>query len=124
MLDHCEEYASDLLKETGECYPFGAFIDTVGQVHPLEMEVDDKNMPTIEKVVQTLEKYCKTEMAEKRIRGYAVTYEVEIALSETEKKECIAIDIVHQNEVAPLFYLPFTKSELGVGVEEVFAVKR
>ena len=124
MLDHCVEYATDLLKEQGESYPFGAFIDTIGNVHPLEMEVDKKNTPTIGKVIETLEKYCVEEMNEKRMTGYALTYEVEIALSENETKDCIAIDIKHKDEETPLFYLPFTKSDLGVGVQEIFAVKR
>lgn len=124
MLDHCEEYATDLLKETGEAYPFGAFTDTAGQVHPLEMEIDKKNVPNIGKVVEALHTYGKTELAAQKIGGYAVTYECEIQISEEEKLDCIAIDITHPAEETPLFYLPFRVSDLGVGVDELFAVKR
>lgn len=124
ILEHCEEYSTDLLKETGEAYPFGAFTDTLGQVHPLEMEIDKKNVPTIGKVVEALRKYGQSELTEKRINGYAVTYECEIQISEDEKLDCIAIDITHSAEETPLFYLPFSVSEVGVGVYELFAVKR
>jgi hypothetical protein len=124
LLDHCVEYASDLLIETGESYPFGGFIDTIGNVHPLEMEIDKKNVPTIGKVIESLTKYGETEMAANKMKGYAVTYEVSVALSENKEQDCIAIDIKHIEGDQPLFYLPFTKDDEKMSVGELFAVAR
>lgn len=123
MLDHCAEYASDLLIEMGEAYPFGAFIDTIGNVHPLEMEVDKKNLPNIGQVINGLEKYCKAEMEAERMKGYALSFEVAVELSENEMQDCIAIQIHHKEETCPTFYLPFKKDGEKTIVEELFAVK-
>ena len=40
LLDHVVEYATELLTETGESYPFAAYIDLKGNHHPLEMEIN------------------------------------------------------------------------------------
>ena len=126
LLDHCVEYAKELLEETGEAYPFGGFIDTIGNVHPLEMEVDKKNMPTIGKVIETLTKYGEVEMKGNRMRGFAITYEVSMQLTDDGKEQdCIAIDITHQEQEIPAFYLPFDKNEDGeMEIGELFAVNR
>lgn len=124
LLEHCDEYATELLKGTGECYPFAAYIDTIDNVHPLEMEIDPKNMPTVGVVLEGLEKYCKEEMAAERMKAYALCCEAEVAISEDEVLTTISIDITNPNDEAPLFYLPYTTSEMGVGVQELFAVKR
>ncbi|UKN01864.1 hypothetical protein K6119_19255 [Paracrocinitomix mangrovi] len=124
LLDHCVEYATDLLNETGEAYPFGGFIDSVGQVHPMEMEIDNKNVPNIGKVVQTLSKFGNEELSHDRIRAYAVTYEVKVDISEDETQDCIAIDIKNPEEELPVFYLPFQKREEEMLIGELFAVAR
>ena len=120
------EYASELLKETGECYPFGAFLDTIENVHPLEMEVNPKKLPNIGQVMEHLEKYCKTEVAEKRMNGYALCYEVGYTLDADEgEQQAIAIEMQHlSDEVEHNYYLPFSKKgdELELGL--LFAVKR
>jgi len=108
LLDHSVEYASELLLETGDCYPFGAYLDTVGNVHPLEMEIDTKNVPQLGKVVEGLTAYCTTEMAEKRMNAYCVSYEVKVQLAEDQTTDAIAFEIVHQTEQnIPKYYLPF-----------------
>lgn len=127
MLEHSVEYASELLTETGESYPFGAFIDTIGNVHPLEMEIDRKKIPNIGQVIDVLTKYCEVELKNERLRGYALAYEVKLQL-ETEKDpvDAIAIDMKHvdQDDV-PLFYLPFSFEEnKKARPGELFAVKR
>lgn len=123
-IEHCETYARELLLETGEAYPFGAFVDTIGNVHPMEMEIDKKNIPTIGKVVETLKKFGEEEMSEKRMLAYALCYEVSYRLSEDSgEMDAIAIDLKHQNEDVPLFYLPFEKGE-EMEVGDLFAVAR
>ncbi|WP_070138238.1 hypothetical protein [Crocinitomix algicola] len=127
LLKHCVEYASDLLVETGESYPFGAFIDTIGNVHPLEMEIDTKNVPTIGQVIENLKGYCEGEMKASKMNGYALAYEVALQLEEGQDKiDAISIDMKHiENEEPPLFYLPFKLIEPKKGEPgEIFGVKR
>ncbi|MDA7803102.1 hypothetical protein N8987_00815 [Crocinitomix sp.] len=127
LLAHSVEYATELLNETGESYPFGAFIDTIGNVHPLEMEIDPKKVPTIGEVVENLKTYCEGEMKASKMNGYALAYEVSLQLDEGDEPiDAIAIDMKHlENEEPPLFYLPFTTVERRiVEVGELFGVQR
>lgn len=127
MLAHSVEYATDLLNETGEAYPFGAFLDTIANVHPLEMEIDTKNVPQNGKIVESLRTYCETEMAEGRVTGYALAYEVKVQLKEGEDSvDAISIEMVHITEKElPHFYLLFkVLADKKVEVGELFGVKR
>lgn len=125
ILAHSIEYAKDLLDNTGEFYPFGAFIDKVGQVHPLEMDVDKNNMPTNGKVIETLEKYCEKELEIKNILAYGVTYEAAVKVSEDKELDTICIHINNSEESdTPDFYMPFKIEGNKVKYDEIFAVKR
>lgn len=135
MLDHVTEYATELLHETGDCYPFGAFIDRAGNVHPLEMEIDKNNIPQLHKVVDALNTYCKTEFENKNIAGYCISYEVRVTLNEHETTDAVAFDITHVSEQnLPQYYLPFKiipKDQWSddpdfkrAEVREIFAVRR
>jgi len=126
LMDHSIDYAQDLLDETLEFYPFGAWIDTKGGVHPLEFEFDKKQMPTVEKVLSELKVYCDSEMAENKMNAYALTFESELVLAEGESAvKCISLDIVHQNEKnIPKFYVPYSIGEDNtVTYSELFGVK-
>ena len=127
ILDHSSEYAKELLTETGELYPFGAFIGREGHVHPLEFDYDKKNMPTNEKVVETLTKYCREEMKEGKILAYGLTYEASVQLVEGgDFIETFTVDIsTDEEERIPLYYYPYNIQEEGELVfGEPFAVKR
>lgn len=108
LLEHSLEYAKELLNETGECYPFAAYADRKGVVHPLEMEVDKNNIPQAGKVTETLRKYCETESFEKRMTAYCLAYEVAVQFTETEKGDAIAFELIdsEQNH-KEIIYLPF-----------------
>ncbi|NOQ73669.1 MAG: hypothetical protein GQ574_16805 [Crocinitomix sp.] len=127
LLTHSVEYATELLVEMGESYPFGAFADTIGNVHPLEMEIDTKKMPTIGQVIDNLTGYCEGEMKASKMTGYALAYEVKLQLEEdAEAIDAIAFDIKHvEADDIALYYLPFTTMpERKATVGELFAVKR
>lgn len=128
LLTHSVEYATEILTDTGECYPFGAFLDTIGNVHPLEMEVEDtKNMPTIGKVVQALTTYCETEYAAAKMRGYALSYEVKLQLAvDAEPTDAICFEMTHCDQpTIDLYYLPFKSlGDKKATIGELFAVKR
>lgn len=128
ILNHSFEYAKDLLEDTGQCYPFGAFVDKSGQVHPLEFEIEDKkNIPNNEAVINGLRKFCMTEMNENRIIAWGITCEADVMLEEGKPAiETISIDI-HDNENSeiPVYYFPYERSEDGeILFGETFAVKR
>ncbi len=126
ILDHSLEYAKGLLVEHKEFYPFGAFTDKTGQVHPLEFDVDTKNIPNNGKVIDTLEKYCSKELQESRLTGYGLTFEVQLQLSEDSPVvDAIAIEIYHANEEnIPMYYLPYSIQDDEVSFDSVFAVKK
>ncbi len=127
IIDHCLEYVTELLEDTGEFYPFGAFLGNNGIVHPLEYEFDKKNMPTNGKVIEWLEKFCTEELDSKGIRSFGITYDVTIQLEENKpSKDAVCIDITMREEPhAPLFYIPYKLDKQGKAVfEEMFAVKR
>ena len=127
LLTHSVEYATELLEETGESYPFGAFADTIGNVHPLEMEIDTKKVPTIGQVIDNLTGYCEGEMKASKMTGYALAYEVKLQLEEdADAIDAIAFDIKHaEADEVDLYYLPFTITpEKKATVGDLFAVKR
>lgn len=127
IIDHSSEYAKDLLTDTGQCYPFGAYVDNTGIVHPLELEIDKKNIPNNETVIEELKKYCETELQEKRIVAYGLTYEASVQLEvDSDNIDTIAIDIVSSSdEISPIYYYPYAIDKEGtVEFGEAFAVNR
>lgn len=128
IIDHSFEYAKDLLADTGQCYPFAAFIDRGGIVHPLEFEIEDKkNMPNNEIVISGLTKYCETEFKAGRIRAFGLTYEANVQLEiDADGIETIAMDIVDsKDKEIPMYYFPYEfDSNKNVVFGETFAVRR
>ncbi len=127
IIEHSFEYANDLLTDTGQCYPFGAYVDNSGIVHPLELEIDKKNIPNNETVIKGLKKYCETEFHEKKIKAYGITYEATVQLEvDGENVDTIAIDVVdNSDEVPPIYYFPYNIDNAGtVEFGETFAVRR
>jgi hypothetical protein len=113
LLDHVVEYATELLIETGESYPFAAYIDLKGNHHPLEMEIDPKHIPQIGKVIENLTNYCVEEMKEKRMRGYSLSYEVKIQLDEKTTTDAICFEFHHCEEKnLAKFFLPYTATKI------------
>ena len=127
LMDHSIDYAQDLLDETKEFYPFGAWIDTKGGVHPLELEFDKKQMPTVEKVLEDLKSYCENELKDNKMKAYCLTYEAELVLeAEKDAVKCIALDLIHVDEMEiPNFYVPYYINENNeVEYQELFGVKK
>lgn len=127
VIEHSFEYARELLEETGEFYPFGAYLDRRGQVHPLEFELDKKNMPTNGQVIEGLTKYCNSEMDMGNIKAFGISFEAGVQMHEDEEPiNTIAIDIsLMGDEIEPVYYFPYTKNSKGkIEFGETFAVKR
>lgn len=127
LIDHSYEYASDLLNDTGEFYPFAAFTDKAGQVHPLEFEVDKNNIPPNSKVLEALAAWCTGEFAKNEITGYALVFEASVTLEEGKAPidtVCMDIATVDQENI-PLYYFPYeVKKDGTVDYDEAFAVLR
>ena len=127
IIDHSIEYAQDLIEGTLEFYPFGAFVDTIGNVHPLEFEFDTKKMPQVEEVLESLKAYCEAEMENGKMHAFGLTYESELVLEEgKDAVKCISLDIKHKDETdIPTFYQSYTIEEDNeVVYGEVFGVKK
>jgi hypothetical protein len=127
ILDHSSEYAKELLIDTGELYPFGAYIGLEGNVHPVEYEYDKKNMPTVGVVIDALSKYCETEMKEGKILAYGLTYEASVQLEkDADFVDTFVIDIVIKDGTdVPLYYYPYhISANKTVTFDDPFAVKR
>jgi len=127
IIDHSLEYVTDLLEDTGEFYPFGAYVGNEGIVHPLEYEYDKRNMPTNGQVIEWLENFCNEELENKMIRAYCITYDVTIQLEEDKPAtDAVCFDITNPAEPdTPLFYIPYKIDKQDkVIFEEMFAVKR
>ena len=127
IINHSIEYAEDLIEGTLEFYPFGAYIDTIGNVHPLEFEINPKKMPKVEEVLESLTTYCEGEMKNGKMHAYGLTFESELVLEEgADTVKCISIDIKHKDEDdVPMFYQSYTiEEENNVVYGEIFAVKK
>lgn len=127
IIDHSFEYAKVLLEETKQCYPFGAFIDRSGQVHPLEFDVENaKSIPDNETVRESLRKYCKTEFDNGKIIACGLTYEASVIVKEgDEPVETILMEIYANNDNnIPFYHFPYSFISEGIEFGEPFAVKR
>lgn len=127
ILEHSREYAKELLIDTGELYPFGAYIGLEGNAHPVEYEYDKKNMPTVGVVIEALSKYCETELKEGNILAYGLTYEASVQLEkDADFVDTFVIDItIKDGTDVPLYYYPYQISaNKTVTFDDPFAVKR
>ena len=118
LVEHCLETAKQMLDQTNEFHPFGAFLGKNGTVHPLGVEVDKKNIPSNGDLIQQLNDLAKTE----NIEHYSLCYEVSIQL-ETSRNPTDAICVEIKVKDVPKFYLPFSKAGETFVYEEVFAVE-
>lgn len=127
ILEHSSEYAKGLLMDTGEIYPFGAYIGIEGNVHPVEYDYDKKNMPTVGVVIDALTKFCDSETKAGKMLAYGLTYEASVQLEkDADFVDTFVIDITTKDAAkAPLYYYPYQISaNMTVKFNEPFAVKR
>lgn len=126
LLDHCRNYAMDLLIETGELFPFGALTDADGRTHHREVEVDPKQAPSNGEIMESLLKYFQEEFDEQGAHAYALAYEASVQLDKDNHTDAIAVDIRHREiPDIPIYYFPFTFSaDKQMAFGEGFAVKR
>ena len=121
------EYATDMLEQSEELHPFGAFTDNSGQVHPIEMEIDKKNIPSNGKVIETLWNLCQEEMEANRITAFGITIESALKFSEEEDSmDVIVVIPQHKTEAdLPAYCTPFTMKDGGkLELGEMFAVDK
>ncbi len=123
LLDHCSDFSKNLLIETKDMYPFGAFISSSGQLHPLEMEF--KKGIKNEIVINALHTYLTSEYKEGNILAYATVYEVDFQLSEQDSPQsAFAVDIESKYSDVPIYYFPFVINDEEVSFQAPFAVAR
>ncbi len=126
LLDHCQNYSSDLLMETGEIFPFGALTDASGRTHHREVEVNLKAVPPNGEIINDLMAYFEDQYQNHEAIGFAIAYESRVQLDKKNATDAVAIDMkFRDDEDLPMFYLPFSFSEEDghVMFGELFAVK-
>lgn len=127
IIEHSTEYALGLIEETGELHPFGAYTDMSGQVHPLEMEIDKKNVPTNGKILEVLWNYCMEELEAKKISAFGITIESSLKFEEGEDEVDVIVTIPNHNieNDLPAYCTPFViKKEGKIECGEMFAVDK
>jgi hypothetical protein len=127
LLSHCENYASEMLMETGEFFPFGALTDHEDRTHHREVEVDLRDIPSNGEIMDDLLEYFEDQYKNHEAKGFALCYEAKIHLDENKSTDAVAIDIKFKGfDELPLFYIPFSHpiEEPQVLFGEMFAVKR
>lgn len=124
LLEHCEAFTKELLNETKDFYPFGAFVSKAEQVHPLELEPENKNSTQNGQVVESLLKYLTNEYEAGEVIAYATVYEAQLKLAENEPEiTAFAVEIINKESEEPTFYFPFEIKDNVVTYREMFAVK-
>ena len=127
LLSHCENYATDLIMETGEFAPFGALTDASGLTHHREVEIDPRDVPSNGEIIEELQKYFIDQYENHGAQGYAIACEAAVQLDENTKTDAIGIDIRFRDENnIPMFYIPFTMNwdTRQATYGKMFAVKR
>lgn len=126
LLNHCKNYAADLLMETGELFPFGALTDASGLTHHREVEINEKKIPSNGEMIDLLLSYFTDEMKNHEALAYALCCEASVKLNEQTVIDAISIDIRHRDfPEIPVYYYPFSlREEEEVTFGEMFAVKR
>ncbi len=127
LLSHCENYATEMLMETGEFAPFGVLTDAKGLTHHREVEIDLSNVLSNGEIIEELETYFEDQYKNHDARGYAIACEAKVQLDEKKATDAISIDIRYKDEKEiPMFYIPFSVEweSSAVKFEEKFAVKR
>ena len=127
IIDHCYEFAEDLLNETGEFHPYAVTIDNDGNFRPVGYQGDEDITQKSGEVLEVIHQYCEEQLVEGTIRAYGLTYEASIQLEEGgEETDAVIIDIVHSEfDSIPLYCFPY--KVLGKGIVqfgESFAIRR
>jgi len=127
ILDHSLDYAIEMIEETSELHPFGAFTDKAGQVHPLEMEIDKKQVPTNGRIIEVLWDYCMKELEEGNISAFGISMESSLKFEGDEEEVDVIVTIPHHKDEQdlPAYCTPFKINDKGsVVAGELFAVDK
>jgi hypothetical protein len=111
LIDHCHQMAEHLLiQQNGEFYPFGAQINSTGEVTHIA-HYDGDEFPLSEVKIRELRKVFGYESKSERIRAYAITYDCLVRKEPTsEKTDAIAIECFsNQESKKTTFYFPYQK---------------
>ncbi len=127
LLNHCENYATEMLMETGEFFPFGVLTDNSGRTHHREVEIDLRDVPSNGEIMDDLLEYFEDQYKNHNAKAFAITYEASVQLDQNNTTDTVVIDIRSKNiNELPLFYIPFSFSKKNQNVifGEMFAVQR
>ena len=113
LLDALLPFAQEMLAKHGEFYPFGAAVETDGEISAQAAQPDDEDANAPE-FIEMLVTGLRAEAARGAIRAAGICYDARVVPpGETEKTDAIACRLEHQNGEAVVTFLPYRKGLLG-----------
>ncbi len=111
LIDHCHHMAEQLLiRQNGEFYPFGAQVNSSGELTHIA-HYDGDEFPLSEVKIRELRKVFDHKLRSEGIRGFAITYDCLVRKEPTsEKTDAIAIECFTTQESKTMtYYFPYQK---------------
>jgi hypothetical protein len=118
-------FAQQTLSKHGEFYPFGASMDSGGQINSVAADDGDEH-PESQKLIEMMTRGFRDKATAGTIRAAAICADVRIVPpGQTEKTDAICVSAEHENGEALDAYLPYKKGFLGrLKYGELFAARR
>lgn len=127
IIDYSHDFAEIMLNEGKEYYPFGVAINNEGELVPVAFEDEETDMPDSQKVIDILTLHFETDLKNKNIRAYSLTYDVRMKNEDqVASTDAVLIDIVHRDSPGiPKYYFTYSFTDKNVLIfGESFGMKR
>jgi hypothetical protein len=106
LLDYSISFATKMLTDFQEFFPFAATINEEGFLVPTAY-LDSNERPLSNDLINKLELQLERQLSNRESRAYALTFDVKVKpANDTEAKDAIAIRIKHvdQNDINVYYY--------------------
>lgn len=122
LLDILLTFGQDMLQKHGEFYPYGASIDSAGEVQFVGADVGEEHPPS-GAVLEVLYDGLRRQAASGEIRAAGVCADVRVAPPGTEDPvDAISVALEHADAEPANVFLPYAKKKLrGIQLGELFA---
>jgi hypothetical protein len=113
LLNALLPFAQEMLAKNGEFYPFGASIDSKGEVSAQAADPGEEN-PDSQEVIAMLVAGMREEAKRGEIRAAGICYDARVVPpGKTDKTDAIACRLEHASGEAVVTFVPYRKAILG-----------
>ncbi|MCP2042025.1 hypothetical protein [Pontibacter sp. HSC-36F09] len=111
LISYSVEFAETLLLNTGEYYPFGSKIGSLGELTPLSFFYEEEHPESL-KIINGLTSFFEEALNKKEVRAYCIAYDVRVKNEKNNSAtDAILVSIKHEDVSGKLiYYYPY---ELG-----------